>query len=173
MGWTTSKGPLQPQSFHGAKNFKARSYQPRTCSDTEKPNSAYAHIYNTCVFLYMHVVEKVMAHFGHELKISEVGISLEDMIPVGKAVIPTAVFLWQPIEVVTSSHSFWVPVLAAPCHCLCSSSQILILCFIKSGGCCCVMTRSAAFAIRSAHFLPLNVRGSNAMKMPIIVSGHI
>lgn len=59
-----------------------------------------------CVFLYMHVVEKVMTHFGHELKISEVGVSLEDTIPVGKAVIPTAVFLWQPTEAVTSSHGF-------------------------------------------------------------------
>lgn len=55
-----------------------------------------------------------MTFFGHELKISKVGISLEDTILVGKAMIPTVVYLWQPSEVVTSSQGFWVPALAVP-----------------------------------------------------------
>jgi len=62
----------------------------------------------------MHVVEKVMTRFGHELKIAKVGISPEHTIPVGKAAIPTAVFLCQPTEVVTSSHGLQVPALAMP-----------------------------------------------------------
>lgn len=61
LGRTTSKSSLQPQSCYSAKNFKARSYQPRTHSDIEKTNSIYAHIYMLYVFfLYMHLVEKVM-----------------------------------------------------------------------------------------------------------------
>lgn len=62
----------------------------------------------------MHEVEKVMTHFGHKLEISEVGITLEDEIPVGKPVISTAVFLWQSTEAVTSSHGFRAPAPATP-----------------------------------------------------------
>lgn len=105
-----------------------RSYQPRTHSDIEKTNSIYAHIYMLYVFfLYMHLVEKVMTYFGHELKIFEVGIPLEDMILVGKAVIPPVVFLWPPTEVVASSYSFWGPVRAKllPLLCIADFNSLL------------------------------------------------
>lgn len=74
----------------------------------------HTHTHRVCVVLYIRVVEKVMTCFGHKLKISQVSVSPEDTIPVGKAVIPTALSLRQPAEVVTSSHGFWVPALAAP-----------------------------------------------------------
>lgn len=42
---------------------------------------------------------------GHELKISQMDICLEDSMLVRKAVIPMVVGLWQPAEVVTLSQS--------------------------------------------------------------------
>lgn len=114
-------------------------------------------------FFHMYMVEKVMIHSGHELKISDVSVSPEGTILVGKAVIPTAGFPWQATGVVTS-QGFWISVLAVPLPVISTTDFSSLLHQVVN------TAPSKGFTIRLAHLLLLNAQGSNAMKMPIIVS---
>lgn len=74
LGWTTSKGPLQPQSFHSVKNLKAKGGSQGHAAIQKSQTLRTHYVDTTRVFLYVHVFEKATTSPGRELKLSEAGI---------------------------------------------------------------------------------------------------